>query len=411
VMRYKGTDKTLLRIARELRVDALVTGAVLRSGDRVRITAQLIDPLTGEQLWADRYERDLRDILALQNEILSSIAGQIKGQLAQDAARLASARPVNPEAYELCLKARFHAEKLSRDSFDIALEHYQLALAKEPDYALAHAGIGGVLLARAHMGLVPPAEAMSAGKTAVLRAIELNDTIAEVHARLAATAYYGEWDWSGTKRALERALELNPNLSEGHQLRAELLLLNGRRAEAAAALDRCLELDPLNPWTQAAIGGRYLRIDRDEEGVALLERALRADPNLALAHQYLATAFHKRGAYAQAVSQVRTFLALKGHEEAADALGNGYDTAGYQGGMRLAADALAARAVFMYVQPTLVAALYAFAEDDANAIDWLERAYGAHDTWLVFLPTDPRFIRLHGDPRFASLLRRMNVPQ
>jgi serine/threonine-protein kinase len=411
VMRYKGTDKTLLRIAKELRVDALVTGAVLRSGDRVRITAQLIYPVTGEQLWADRYERDLRDILALQNEILSSIAGQIKVKLTrQDATRLASARPVNPEAYELCLKGRFHAEKLSRDSFDLALDHYQLALEKEPNYALAHAGIGLVLLARAHMGFVPPIEAMAAGKAAVLRAIELDDTLPEVHAQLATNAYYGEWDWTGADRRLQRALELNPNLSEGHQLRAELLLLNGRRAEAAAALDRCLELDPLNPWTQAAIGGRYLRIDRDEEGVALLQRALRADPNLALAHQYLATAFHKRGAHAQVVPEARAFLTLKGHKEAADALENGYATAGYQGGMRLAADTLAARAAVEYVQPTWVAALYAFADEDAHALDWLERAYDVHDSWLVFLPTDPRFRRLRGDRRFTNLLRRMNVP-
>jgi TolB-like protein len=412
VMRYKGTDKTPLKIARELNVDALVTGAVLRSGDRVRVTAQLVHPITGEQLWADRYERDLRDILTLQNDILSSIAGQIKVKLTrQDAARLASVRPVNPEAYELCLKGRFHAEKLSRDSFDIALEHFRLALEKEPAYALAHAGIGGALLARAHMGFVPPAEAMAAGKSAVLRAIELDDTIAEVHARLASNTYYGEWDWSGTERALQRTLELNPNLSEGHQLRAELLLLSGRRAEAGAALDRSLELDPLNPWTQMAIGGRYLRIDRDEEGIALLEKALRADPNLALAHQYLATAFHKRGAYPQGVPETRAFLTLKGHEEVADALENGYAAAGYQGGMRLAADALAARATVVYVQPTWVAALYAFADADAHALDWLERAYDVRDSWLVFLPTDPRFRRLHGDPRFANLLQMMNVPR
>jgi TolB-like protein len=410
VMRYKGTDKTLVRIAKELNVDALVTGAVLRSGGRVRITAQLIHPLTGEQLWADRYERDLRDILAMQNEILSSIAGQIKVKLTrQDAARLASARPVNPEAYELCLKGRFHAEKLSRDSFDVALEHYQLALEKEPDYALAHAGIGLVLLARAHMGFVPPREAMAAGKAAVSKALDLDDTLAEVHCQLAANAYYGEWDWSATERALERALELNPSLSIGHQLRAEILLIRRRRAEAAAALDRCLELDPLNPWTQTAVGGRYLRIDRDDEGVALLEKALRADPNLALAHQYLATAFHKRGAHAQAVSPARTFLALKGHQEAADALWRGYDGSDYRGAMRLAAESLAARASAVYVQPTWVAALYAFAEDHARALDWLQLAYEDHDSWLVFLPTDPRFKQLHGDPRFTDLLRRMNI--
>ena len=410
VMRYKGTDKTLVRIARELNVDALVTGAVVRSGDRVRITAQLIHPLTGEQLWADRYERGLRDILALQNEILSSVAGQIKVKLTQqDAARLASAGPVNPEAYELCLKGRFHAEKLSRDSFDVALEHYQLALEKEPDYALAHAGIGLVILARAHMGFVPPREAMAAGKAAVLRALDLDDTLAEVQSQLAANAYYGDWDWSATERALERALELNPNLSIGHQLRAEILLMRRRREEAAAALDRCLELDPLNPWTQTAVGGRYLRVDRDDEGVALLEKALRADPNMALAHQYLATAFHKRGAYDLAVSPARTFLALKGHNEAADALWRGYSGSDYRGAMRQAAESLAARASATYVQPTWVAAFYAFADDDAQAFDWLERAYKEHDSWLVFLPTDPRFRQLEGDPRFMDLLRRMNI--
>ena len=357
VMRYKGTDKTLLRIARELNVDALVTGAVLRSGNRVRVTVQLIHPITGEQLWADRYERDLRDILTLQNDILSSIASQIKVKLTrQDAARLASVRPVTPEAYELCLKGRFHAEKLSRDSFDVALEHYRLALEKEPDYALAHAGIGGVLLARAHMGLV------SAGGGDGRRQVgHLEGDRARRHNLRGARSTGEQRLLPGMElerdrsRALQRALEFNPNLIGGTSW-AELLLLNGRRAEAAGALDWCLELDPLNPWTQTSIGGRYLGIDRDEEGIALLKRALRADPNLALAHQYLATAFHKRGAYAQVVCESRAFLTLKGHEEAADALENGCGTAGYQGGMRLAADALATCATIRYVQPTWVAA-------------------------------------------------------
>jgi predicted Zn-dependent protease len=200
-----------------------------------------------------------------------------------------------------------------------------------------------------------------------LKALELDDTLAEAHVQLADKAYYGEWNWSATERALARALGLNPNLSVGYQVRADLLLLNRRRAEAAAALDRCLELDPLNPWTQTAVGGRYLRIDRDEEGVALLERALRADPNLALAHQYLATAFHKRGSYADAVILSRTFLSLKGHDEAADALWRGFGGSDYRGAMRLAAESLAARASAVYVQPTWVAALYAFGDDDARA--------------------------------------------
>ena len=411
VMRFKGTDKTPRRIAKELNVDALVTGAVLRSGDRVRITAQLIDPITGEQLWADRYKRDLRDVLALQNDILSSIAGHIKVNLTrQDAARLASARPVNPEAYDLCLKGRFYLEKLSNENFDLALEHYQLALKKEPDYALAHAGIGLSLLGRAHMGFVAPSEAMAASRVAISRAIELDDMLPDVHFQLASNAYYFEWDWSGAERALERAFELNPNHSVGHMLRAELLLLRGQRAEAAAALDRCLELDPLNPWTQTSVGGRYLRIDRDDEGVALLEKALRTDENLALAHQYLATAFYKRGAYTQAVLPTRTFLSLKGHEVAADALWRGYDGSDYRRGMRLAAESLAARASAVYVQPTWIAALYAFVDDEAHAFEWLDRAYEAHDSWLVFLPTDPRFKRLQGDPRFSDLLQRMNMP-
>jgi TolB-like protein/predicted Ser/Thr protein kinase len=410
VMRYRGSHKPLAKIAQELRVDALVTGAVLRAGDRVRITAQLINPATEEQLWADRYERDLHDVLPLQNEILATIASQIKVKLTrQDQARLATAQRVNPEAYELCLKGRFYADKLSRESFDMALEHYQRALEKEPDYAPAHAGIGLTLLARAHMGFLPPSEGMAAGKAAALKAIALDDSFADVHAQLAASAYYGEWDWSATERALQRALDLNPNLSIGHQLRAELLMLDGRRDEAAVALDRCLELDPLNPWTQTAVGGRYLRIDRDDEGVALLEKALRADPNLALAHQYLATAFHKRGAFARAVSEARIFLALKGHEDVADALGRNYDTEGYRGGMRRAAESLAARASATYVQPTWVAGFYAFADDEARAFEWLERAYEVRDSWLVFLPTDPRFSRLRGDSRFTDLLRRMNI--
>ncbi len=411
VMRFKGTKRPLGEVARELHVDALITGAVLRAGDRVRITAQLINAQNEQQLWADRYERDLRDVLTLQSEVTRAIANEIKLKMAPaEKARLASARPVNPEAYDAYLKGRSYEIKLSRQGFENALQYYRLALEKDPNSALAYAGIGGNWLGRAHMGMMRPQEALAQARPAMMKAIELDDSLAEAHFHLGSLHLYLEWDWRAAEKEYKRAIELNPRYRGEGQGYADVLLLNGRRDEARADLRRGLELDPLNPLIQAAVGGRLLRIARYDEGIEQLRKAVRTEPNMALSHRYLWFAAHQQRKYEEALAEAKTFLGLAGHADVAEALARGYTEAGYRGGMRAAAEKLAARAKLTYVQPTHIAGFYAYAGDQERALEWLEKAYDARDTWMVFLKDDLRWESLRADPRFQALLRRMKFP-
>jgi TolB-like protein len=212
VMRFKGTKRTLREIAHELKVDTLITGAVQRSENRVRVSVQLIDPATETQLWAQSYDRDLRDVLSLQNEIVSAITREVKVQLTpQEETRLTSTRQVNPEAYEACLKGQFHWYKLTRTDLESALKYYELALEKDPKYAPAHAGIALVWIGRQQQGFVPASEATPKAKASALKALELDSTLAEVQYTLAGIYAWGDWDWASGERAYRRAIELNPN--------------------------------------------------------------------------------------------------------------------------------------------------------------------------------------------------------
>jgi TolB-like protein/tetratricopeptide (TPR) repeat protein len=411
VMRYKRTDKPLDVVARELRVDALVTGTVTRAGDRVRVTAQLIDGASEDQLWADRYERDLHDVLRLQNEVATSIAAQIGGRLGRgDRGRPPTVGSVDPEAYEAYLKARFHWYALSSEGFETALGYLQMAIERDPHYAPAHAAIGFVWGGRAHMGMIPSQDAVRRGRPHIDRALALDPASAEAHFYAAVTALYCEWDWAGAQREVDLALALNPNIAEAHQTRADLLLIQERRSEAVEELERALDLDPLNAWTETAVGGRYLRAGREQEGLALLEKALQSEPQFALAHQYVWSASHRAGSFDEASTSAARHLALKGYLDASQALLGEHAQRGYRQGMMAAAVILAERARETYVQPTLVAALYMSAGARSEALDWIERGLKLRDTWLVFLKDDPRFEDLHGDVRFKDAVRRMQFP-
>jgi TolB-like protein/Flp pilus assembly protein TadD len=409
VMRFRKTDRPMSEVARELEVDGLVTGAVLRSGDRVRVTAQLVDGSSETQVWAASYERELRDVLALQNELTRAIAGEIRVQLTP-ADEAASARPVNPEAYEDYLKGRFFYSKNTLESTATALEYFQRALEKDPDYALAWAGIARAWLARGHLGIVPPREALPRAREPVAKAIALDGTSAEAHAVLGGLRFYLEWDWAGAEKEVLRAIELNPNNPDAHQVYADVLLARGRPERAFEEVRRALELDPLNFWMQMAVGGRLLRLGRWDEGVAELRRAVATEPNLTLARRYLWIALHHQGKDAEAVAEARTYFTLLGWADVTEALARGFSQGGYSEAMRLAAGVLDERAKKTYVQGTQVAALYAYAGERGRALEWLERAYDAGDSWLVFLMDDPRFVTLRSEPRFEALLRQMNLP-
>jgi TolB-like protein len=261
VMRYKGAATPLPQIADELNVDAVVEGSVMRVGRRVRITAQLIHAASDTHLWAESYDREFEDVLLVQSDIARAIAREIQVALTpEEAKRLSSARRVNPEAYEAYLKGRFHWYKLSREHFDTALKYFQVSLERDPRDPLAYVGIAWVWASRGDCGLVPPRDALPKAKAAALRAIELDDSLAEAHISL-GNFRCAEWDWNGAVREYQRAIELTPNSADAHFFYSDLLLSLQHPDEWKVHVARALELDPLNFFFQCFYGWHlfYLR--------------------------------------------------------------------------------------------------------------------------------------------------------
>jgi serine/threonine protein kinase/Tfp pilus assembly protein PilF len=412
VMRFKGTKTPLSQVAQELKVDALITGAVLRSGDRVRVTAQLINPKTESQLWAQSYERDLRDVLALQNNIVSAISREVKVKLTpQEETRLASARPVNPEAYDAYLKGRFSWYKLDRQGLDSALEYFTIALEKDPEYALAYAGVASVWGGRKQQGLMAYDEATPKQKAAALKALELDNTLAEVHYTLAGMNTWTDWDWLGADREFRRAIELNPNYADARIYYSHFLNIMKRPKEAMEQAERALELDPLNTLFQGLYGMDLMYAHRYDQAIALLRDTLKTSPNHAIALSTLRSAYHMKHMYNEALEIWKASYAAKGDHEAEEALALGFKEAGYQGALQHVAEMFVSRSRTTFVTPWQIATLYTRAGKNNEALEWLEKAYPAHDQNMPYISVDPIFDNLRNEPRFQDLLRRMKLPK
>ncbi len=412
VMRFKGSKTPLSRVAQELKVDALITGSVLRSGDRLRVTAQLINPATESQVWAQSYERDLRDVLSLQNEVVSAITREIKVQLTpQEETRLASARQVNPEAYDAYLKGKFEWYKLNRQGLDKALKYFELALEKDPEFAPAYTGIAITWLGYQQQGFLPHDEVTPKAKAAVLKALELDNTLAEVHFTLAGIDAWTDWDWPGAEREFLQAIELNPNFPDARIYYSHFLNTMKRPKEAMEQAERALALDPFNSLFQGLYGMDLMFARRYDDAVTVLRDILKTSPNDAIALSTLRSAYHMKHMYNEALEIWKASYAAKGDHEAENALAFGFKEAGYQGALQRVAETLVARSRTTFVTPWQIATLYTRAGKKSEALEWLEKAYQAHDPNMPYISMDPIFDPLRNEPQFRELLRRMKLPE
>jgi TolB-like protein/tetratricopeptide (TPR) repeat protein/predicted Ser/Thr protein kinase len=411
VMRFKGTKTPLQKIAQELKVGALMTGAVLRSGDRVRITAQLINPTTEAQIWAHSYERDLSDVLSLQTEIVSAITREVKVKLTpQEETRLASAPKVKPQAYEAYLKGRFHLYRLTRPDLESALQYFKLALDIDPNYALAYAGIACVWSGHQQQGFAPANETTPRIAAAAAKALELDSTLAEVHYTLAVIKTWVYWDWEGAETEFRKAIDLNPNYPDPRAYYSHLLNILGRPKEATAQIERVLELDPLNSLFQALYGMDLMYARRYDDAIALLRNTLKTSPNDLVALSTLRSAFHMKHMYDEAMDVWKASYAARGDHDAEDALARGFKEDGYRGALQRVAETLVARSRTTYVSPWQIGTLYTRAGKNDEALDWLEKAYQAHDQNMPYLGVDPIFDPLRKETQYQDLLHRMNLP-
>jgi len=411
VMQYKQTKKALPAIAQELNVDAVVEGSVSRSGNRVRITAQLIQAKAERQLWVESYERDVSDILALQGEVAREIAKEIRIKVTpQEQARLAGAPAVDPEAYRLYLQGRQESFKRTVPAFEKSILLFQQALQKDPSYASAYAGLAESYGLLPFYGGASPKEAFQKAKAAALKALERDSSVAEAHAALGFVLFYGDWDWAAAERELTHAIELNPSYVIARHWYAEYLSAMGRHDQAIAEIKLAQELDPLSPLL-LAIGGEVCTFARRyDEAIAQCRKALELDSNFALAHENLAMGFLGKRMYEDFAAE---------YEKAERAYGN-------PGGLRLArayalsgkrgeALKILGRVKEQSSQPGFdfsgVASVYLALGEKQKALDWLEKAYEERDPYAPFWNVNPRLDPLRSEPRFQDLLRRMNFPR
>lgn len=411
VVRYEKNEPSLSQVARELGVDAIITGSVLRSGDRVQVTAHLIDASTQEQLWADRYEREMRDVLVLEDDIVRSITMSIRLQLTpNEKARLASAPTINPEAYDAYLKGRFHELKQTREDFDLAERYYRFALEKDPNYALAYAGLGGVTLARSDAGFLSPGETFPKAMAFFQKAVSLDDTSAEVHVWMANGMNAINWDFAGAEREFKRAIELNPKDADAHFFYADLLICTKRNELWKREMQLARDLDPLNEFRRSFYGWHLNYLHRYDEAIPVFQKLLSTGPNKGSNYLGLWGAYYKKGKYDEATAAAKSYFMTISELGFADALGGESGEIAYKAAMRRVGEMMVAESARRHIPAIRVARMFAHAGDIDAAMQWLEKAYQERESPLIRLAVFWDWDSLRSDPRFKDLLHRMNLP-
>jgi len=409
VTQYQRGDKLLPRIAEDLNVDAIVEGTVMRSGDRVRVTAQLIHAATDRHLWARTYERELRDVLALQAELAGAIAQAVQVKVQpEEQRRLAARSTVDPEAYDAYLKGRFFWNKRSPQGIAKGIEYFQQAIARDPNYAPAYSGLSDAYR-MSGIALRPPREYMPQAETAARKALALDETLAEAHSSLAGVLYRYHWDWEGADREFQRSLELDPNYAEGHRAYAIYLLTVRRHEEAVAEARRALELSPLNPVINVELATALVRVGRYDEAIQQVERTLEIDRKFFRAYVTLALAYEGQGDRPRAVAALEKAVPPGEGRKANHWLGYMYAITGRRDEALAVAARLETRSRERYINPQSIALVHLGLGDKDRALAWLEKSYEERSFEMLGFSGEP-FDALADDPRFQDLLRRMRLP-
>jgi len=406
---YRGSNKPLPEIGAELGVANLIEGSVFRAGDQVRITVQLIDVATDEHLWAESYERNLTNVLRLQSNVARAIADQIKVTLTPyEDTLLAASAEVDPEAYEFYLKGRFHWYKFTEADLKLALEYFQLAIDKDPQYALAYVGFADALATPAHIGLMPTARVYPAAKQSVQRALELDGDLAEAHDLLARIRFAYDWDWNAAERGFRRSISLKSGYPDVHIVYSQFLAVTNRWDESMAEVRTGLELDPLNPWFQLELATRLAWFGHYDEAREKTTELIKSQPDFRASHQLLWLIAYEQGQFEEAVTAAGNYFRLLGETALAAALEGGIEDLGYSELMRRAADLLETQSTRPYVSHIEHAKLRMHAGDLDKALDRLEQAQAQHESQLVYTIVEPLFRPVWNDERYQNLLHNMN---
>jgi serine/threonine protein kinase/Flp pilus assembly protein TadD len=408
VMRYKSTEKSLPQIADELGVDAVVEGSVLRIGDTVRITAQLIHAKTDRHLWAESYDQKLSDVLALHKKMARTIVGEIKAKLPPEEEKyLTKSISVDSKAHEAYLRGRYLWNRRTKQSVESSIDYFKKAIQIDPSYANAYVGLADAYNIMGDYRFSPPLEALPKVKEAALRALDLDETLGEAYTALGKASHLFEWNWSAAESYFQKAIELNPNYASAYQWYAEYLVTMGRYEEAITRMEHALTLDPLSLIINTNVGWMYYFAGRYDEAVEPYEKAVALEPTFSPAHEKLGHLYLEIGMFEEAMEQLHKHKTLLGGGPNAN-LGYGYTVIGNtQECMKIVNDL--ERIAGVGNVSFGIALLYSGLGQNDHAFKWLEKAYEKRVAQLVWVNADPRFKNLHSDPRFPAFLQKMGL--
>ncbi len=406
VRRYAALEQDSLSAGKALNVEAVLDGTIQISGDRIRIAARLFRVADGKQLWAERYDEKFNDIFAVQDSISEKVANALKIRLGNGEKKRYTE---NVEAYQLYMKGRFHSSKIILSETEKGIAYYNQAIAADPKYALAYAGIADAYRSLALTSDVPSNEVMPKGKAAALRAIELDDSLADAYAALGFITFFYDWDWQTAEKYCHRGLELDPNNADLRQAYAHLLSNTGRHAESLEQIKLSRELDPLNLRTNALEGQFLLHAGQTDAALDRLQKTIELDPDFWLTHLFMTSALIEKGQFEKAVGEGNEAKRLSPSQNWSIAFG-GYALAksGKEAEARKVLDELLKLSKTSYIPPYHFALIYNGLGENEKAIDYLEKGFAEKDVRMVFLKVEPKWNNLRNEPRFIDLVKRLN---
>ena len=413
VFRYKGKEIDPNKIGQELLVQAVLLGRIIQRGEQLTLSLELVDVRTHNVIWSENYNRKQTDLVSLQSEIARDVSQKLRRKLSgAEERRITKKYTENAEAYQLYLKGRVHLLKTTRAEVQTSISYFQQAIAIDPFYALAYAGLADAYRSLSLAGEMPSTEVMPKAKAAAQRAIEIDDTLAEAHANLGTIIFWYDWDWNTAENQFKRALELDSNSADTHLFYANLLSNTGRRAEGLAEAKRARELDPLNGRINGLEAQFLIHAGQTDEALTRLQKTLELDPNYWLAHLYLAGAYIEKGMYSEAVAEARKAREFSGASTTPISfLGYALAKSGKQAEARAELEELLRLSKENYVSPYNIAMIYNGLDKRDETLAWLERGFVQRDVRMTFLKVEPKWNNLRSDPRFQDLLRRVGLPQ
>jgi DNA-binding winged helix-turn-helix (wHTH) protein/TolB-like protein/Tfp pilus assembly protein PilF len=412
IRKYSSLDQDPIAAGREQQVDAVLEGSLHREGDKVRVTARLIDTRDGSPIWSDHYDEYFTDIFTAQDSVSEKIAKALALELTgAERVQLAKRYTENPEAYQAYVKGRYFMDKRTEEGFHKAIEYFQQAIEKDPEYALAYAGLADCHHFLCGYGLLPPKETYPKAKAAAMKALEIDDQLAEAHTALAVARARYDWDWAGAERDFKRALELNPGYAEAHQWYAVFSLVIAERFDdAIAEVKRAQEIDPLSLATgvNVAIVNYFAR--RFDQSIEQSGKTLEMDPRFIQAYEFFGRAYEQKGRYGEAIAVFQEGLKLRSdYTNCLGPLGRTYAVSGRQDEAQKILNQLKGLSRRRYIMPYHIATIYTALGDKDQAFAWLQKAYDERDDRMMFLTVDPFWDSLRSDPRFSNLVRGIGL--